>query len=188
MRQLTEDQKDKKVKEMIRLANKVIGEIKQMQQVNIDELNEFVYATSAVLTKRKGIKLKKMKMKSKKKQPAWKERIEADIQKKRGDLSALSKMTRGNEISQRRSRRMKRKYDIKIQHDITNIMEKIKQEIQPKAQRVRRYVKGSKYHQNKGFVEDGKKFYRELGKKTNKSRRTTTKGTSRTVLAENMGK
>ena len=77
----------------------------------------------------------------------------------------MSEMARGNEIGQRKSRQMKRKYDIKIQHDITNAMEKIKQEIQAKAQRVRRYEKRSKqYHQNKGFVEDGKKFYRELGK------------------------
>ena len=81
--------KDKKAKEMIRLANKVVREIKQMQQMNIDELNELVYATSAVLTERKGIKLKKKKIKSKKKQPAWKERIERDIQKKRGDLSVF---------------------------------------------------------------------------------------------------
>ena len=126
-----------------------------MQQMSIAELNELVYATSAILTERKGIKLKKKKIKSKRKQPAWKERIERDIQNKRGDLSVLSEMARGNEIGQRKSSQMKRKYDIKIQHDITNAMEKIKQEIQAKAQRVRRYEKRSKqYHQNKGFVEN----------------------------------
>ena len=77
----------------------------------------------------------------------------------------LSEMARGNEISQRKSRQMKRKYDIKIQHDITNAMEKIKQEIQAKVQRVRRYEKRSKqYHQIKGCVKDGNSFYRELGK------------------------
>ena len=34
--------KNKNAKEMIRLANKVVREIKQMQQMDIDELNELV--------------------------------------------------------------------------------------------------------------------------------------------------
>ena len=45
-------------------------------------------------------------------------------QRKREGLSVLSEMARGNAISQRKSRQIKRKYDFKIQHDITNAMEK----------------------------------------------------------------
>ena len=43
----------------------------------------------------------------------------------------------------------------------------LKQALQAKAQRLRRYTKRSEqYKQNKMFREDSKRFYRELGKKT----------------------
>lgn len=45
--------------------------------------------------------------------------------------------------------------------------EKLKQQIQAKAQRMRRFVKRNNFfRQNKVFKKDDKKFYRELGKKT----------------------
>lgn len=45
--------------------------------------------------------------------------------------------------------------------------EKLKQEIQAKAQIIRRFVKRNNINrQNKVFKKDAKKFYRELGKKT----------------------
>ena len=45
--------------------------------------------------------------------------------------------------------------------------EDLKQALQAKAQRLRRYTKRSEqYKQNKMFREDSKRFYRELGKKT----------------------
>jgi len=46
------------------------------------------------------------------------------------------------------------------------IKEKLKQQIQAKAQRIKRFGKRNKHFwQNKIFKEDSKKFYRELGKK-----------------------
>ena len=46
------------------------------------------------------------------------------------------------------------------------IKETLKQQIQAKAQRIKRFEKRNKhFQQNKIFKEDAKKFYRELGKK-----------------------
>ena len=46
------------------------------------------------------------------------------------------------------------------------VKKKLKQQIQAKAQRIRRYEKrGKQLRQNKLFKENTKKFYRELGKK-----------------------
>ena len=46
------------------------------------------------------------------------------------------------------------------------IKETMKQQIQAKAQRIKRFEKRNKhFQQNKIFKEDAKKFYRELGKK-----------------------
>jgi hypothetical protein len=60
---------------------------------------------------------------------------------------------------------MKKRYNIRNNADIPEAREKLKQQIQAKAQRIRRYEKRSKqFRQNKVFKTDSKKFYREIGK------------------------
>ena len=50
--------KDKKVKQLIRLGNKVIADIKASSKelLNITTVNELVYATAVVVTEAKGVK------------------------------------------------------------------------------------------------------------------------------------
>jgi hypothetical protein len=58
------------------------------------------------------------------------------------------------------------KYSINSPAKVTELMEQLKQQIQAKAQRIRRFEKRStQFVQNKLFKEDTKKLYRELGKK-----------------------
>ena len=60
---------------------------------------------------------------------------------------------------------MKKRYNIKNRIDIPEAREKLKQQIQAKAKRIRRYEKRRKqFRQNKVFKTDPKKFYRQLGK------------------------
>ena len=59
-------------------------------------------------------------------------------------------------------------YEEEDEEQLTACKEDLKQALQAKAQRLRRYIKRSEqYKQNKMFREDSKRFYRELGKKTN---------------------
>jgi len=59
-----------------------------------------------------------------------------------------------------------RKQNIKQKEQLPTIIEKLKQQLQAKAQRVKRFEKRQKFfHQNKTFKKKAKKFYRELGKK-----------------------
>ena len=59
-----------------------------------------------------------------------------------------------------------RKHKIKTDEQLIACKEDLKQALQAKAQRIRRYSKRSEqYKQNKMFREDSKRFYRELGKK-----------------------
>ena len=61
---------------------------------------------------------------------------------------------------------MKRKYAMKKREDSPPLKETLKQKIQLKGQRIRRYEKGAKfYRQNNSFKLDKKKLYRELGSK-----------------------
>ena len=54
----------------------------------------------------------------------------------------------------------------KNEEEIPVIIEKIKQQITAKSQRIRRYEKRSKqFRQNKLFKDNAKQFYREIGKK-----------------------
>ena len=60
---------------------------------------------------------------------------------------------------------MKRELEIKDKATLDGAKERLKQRMQLKAQRLRRYEKRNKFfRQNKVFKEDAKKFYRELGK------------------------
>ena len=60
---------------------------------------------------------------------------------------------------------MKKKYKMKNCEDLAPLKETLKQNIQLKAQIIRRYYKRSKfYRQNKTFKMEKKKFYIELGK------------------------
>ena len=62
---------------------------------------------------------------------------------------------------------MLKRYNIKNPADLATAKEVFKQQIQAKAQRIRRFEKRAKFfRQNKTFRQDhAKKFYRELGKK-----------------------
>ena len=59
-----------------------------------------------------------------------------------------------------------RKLNIRCKDDIPTVVENLKQQLQAKSQRLRRYDKRQKFfHQNKTYEQNAKKFYRELGKK-----------------------
>ena len=82
----------------------------------------------------------------------------------RRQLFILSELQRGVNVKGRRLRKMTKKYKL-TSKDILEVNEMIKQKMQLKAQRMRRYDKRSKfYRQNMIFKTDAKKFYKEVGK------------------------
>ena len=83
----------------------------------------------------------------------------------RGEMSILSEIERNIDTKTWKARNVIRKYEIKNVIDIPSIKEELKQKIQVKAQRERRFDKHNKfYRQNKIFQTDAKKFYREIGR------------------------
>lgn len=75
-------------------------------------------------------------------------------------------MARGTNLKTRKGRKIKRKYKIRNENEVLSAKEKIKQTIQLKAQRIRRYEKRSGFYRlNKIFQSDAKKFYREIRKR-----------------------
>ena len=80
-------------------------------------------------------------------QPAWKRKNPKEIEAFRGELSILEDLSNGI----RKGGKVKRKYKLKNENDITTAKERIKQKVHVKAQRIRRFEKRTK-------------FYREMGK------------------------
>ena len=111
------------------------------------------------------ISKKKNRNRTSYKQPAWKRKIQKEIEAFRGELSILEDLSKGINVKTRKRRRVKRKHKLQNENDITTAKERIKQKVQVKAQRIRRFEKRTKfYRQNKIFKTDVKKFYLETGK------------------------
>ena len=93
--------------------------------------------------------------------------MENNIRKNTSDLSILVEMKKGSRIKERKQKQMLKRYNIKNPADLATAKEVFKQQIQAKAQRIRRFEKRAKFfRQNKTFRQDhAKKFYRELSKK-----------------------
>ena len=67
--------------------------------------------------------------------------------------------------------RFLKKYNVTNAREVGQLTETLKQKVQTKAQRIRRYEKReTQYSQNRMFKEDTKKFYRNLGMKNIEAR------------------
>ena len=87
--------------------------------------------------------------------------MENNIRKNKSDLSILVEMEKGSRIKERKQKQMLKRYNIKNPADLATAKEVFKQQIQAKAQRIRRFEKRAKFfRQNKTF-KHAKKFYRE---------------------------
>ena len=159
--------RDHLAKEAIKHANEAIQDIKDKQSkpLNLTDINQLLYAAASSVAEAVGARPRKPKSR-KRTQPKWKEKIEKEIQKLRGQLSLLNELENGSNVKEKKKKQLERKYNIKQKEDMKTAKETLKQQIQAKAQRIRRFEKRSRFfRQNKIFKEDAKKLYREMGKK-----------------------
>ena len=164
--QLLKISRNNQNKKMINIGNKALERI--LNECTIEDmtaLNELTYATAKVI-ERQCLPNRKKKKATTHKKPAWKLKIEKEIEAMRGEISILDELSRGNNVKSRKGRKVKRKYKLKSLEDIPPVKETLKQKVTVKAQRLRRFEKRSKfYSQNRVFQTDPKRFYREVGKK-----------------------
>ena len=90
-----------------------------------------------------------------------------EIESFRREISILEELQKDNGEKSGKARKVIRKYKILSKEQIPTIKEELKQKLQVRAQRLRRFDKCQKFfRQNKIFETDAKKFYREIGKET----------------------
>ena len=80
-------------------------------------------------------------------------------------METLKIVRNNNNVKIFKSRKLRAKYKIKLPEEIQKVFEKIKQTIQAKAARLRRYQKRSDFYgDNNLFKNNPKQFYRNNGK------------------------
>ena len=120
----------------IRIGNIAIDQIiKDIKSKDITTLNELTYSTAKAITERCG-KKKKNRNKTSHKQPAWKRKIQEEIEAIKGELSILEDLLKGINVKTRKGGKVKRKYKLQNENDITTAKERIKQKVQVKTQRI----------------------------------------------------
>ena len=156
---------DKSARILINRAKIATKEILRGFEETLENINEVIYAGTYVVTEKLNGKPKKYTKRRANKKPRCKEKIEKEINELRGKVSILDELITGVKVKSRILNGMKKKYKMKNFEHLAPLKETLKQKIQLKAQRMRRYDKRSKfYRQNNTFKMDKKKFYRELGK------------------------
>ena len=144
--------------------NIVVKNIIDEQKPDLTSLNHLIYASAVISTKLCNVKIKVPKSYVPKKL-AWQERIQKQINTLRSDLETLKNVRNNNNVKISKSRKLKPKYKIKRPEEIQNVLEKIKQAIQAKAARLRRYQKRSRFYKdNNLFKNNPKQFYRNNSK------------------------
>jgi hypothetical protein len=158
-------QVDKKLKLNIKLANESLNTIKADigRPLTITEINQLMYAT-ALATAGK-VKPRPTNKQQARRPPKWQRQLEKKIAVLRGDLSLVFEIQKGRVKLSKRTKFL-RKYKVNSNAQLSEVREKIKQELQAKSQRLRRCKKRINFFQhNKLFAQDARKFYRSLGKK-----------------------
>ena len=105
------------------------------------ETKEVIYAGGFVVTEKLNGKPKKFTNRRVNTKPRWKEKTEKEINELRGEVSILDELMRGVKVKSRILNTMKKKYKIKKSDDLTPLKETLKQKIEPKAEKLRRYEK-----------------------------------------------
>lgn len=147
-------------------VNGIIKELLEENQTDITEVNHLIYAAATVITETT-IKPRKT-MKTGRFKDFWKIRIQKQISNWRKDLSILTESGSGSDNIKLNTKKRKifQKYKVTNAREVAELIEKLKQKIQAKAQRIRRYEKRkNQYIQNKMFKENTNRFYRHLGAK-----------------------
>ena len=123
-------------------------------------LNELMYATGKVLQKKCGITIKRRSKGSRGiNKSKWQLKREQEIELFRKELSLLDEIQKDKRLRSGKAKKVVRKYKIESKNQTPCIKEELKQKLQVKAQRMRRFEKRSKFfRQNRIFETDATNF------------------------------
>ena len=127
--------------------------------MNITDINNLIYAAAIIMTQTLNEPSKRSK--NKRGVKFWKIRMQKQISSLRKELSIIAETGAGSDNGKlnRKKRKIFEKYRVINTREVAQLTETLKQKVQAKAQRIRRYEKReTQYSQNKMFKEDTKNF------------------------------
>ena len=150
----------------VQIFDYALKRIIEQAEFDFSSFNDLLYATAKAASVSLGVKTRKKSKRSYvNKAPKWKRKLQSEIDSLRAEISILDELSRGVQVKTRKARKLKRELKIVDTPSLDIAKENLKQKMQLKAQRLRRFDKRNKfYRQNKVFSSDAKKFYREIGK------------------------
>jgi hypothetical protein len=138
--------------------NEIVEERLKEDETDITDINLLIYAAATDITER--ITKSGKKVKNRRNKDSWKMKIQRQISNWRRELSTLTESGSGTDIIKLniKKRKIFQNYKVTNAIEIAQLIEELKQKVQAKAQRMRRYEKrNNQFIQNKMFKED-KKF------------------------------
>ena len=111
----------------------------------MNDVNIKLHASEKTVESKFKVKSKKKGKPDKIKKPKWQIHIEKKIETMTREMPIFSKLGRNKNLKTRKARKVIRKYKITNAIDIPSIKEELKQKIQVKAQRKRRFDKRYKF-------------------------------------------
>jgi hypothetical protein len=144
----------------------VIEELLEEDEMDITDINNLIYAAATIMTQILNEPSKRSK--NRRNVQFWKIRMQKQINNWRNELSIIAEAGTGSDNGKlsRKKRKIFKKYRVTNTKEVAQLTETLRQKVQAKARRLRRYEKReTQYSQNKMFKEDTKRFYRNLGMK-----------------------
>ena len=167
-KKLSKVRNDKKLKIVVEILDKIIEET-STDNMDLTTTNQMQYTAALLITNKITPPKPTTNRKPRGGPPTWQQRLQKQIDQLRGHISIITEYTDGNTTNKirRKLKTILKNHKITADEQLIACKEDLKQALQAKAQRLRRYTKRSEqYKQNKMFREDSKRFYRELGKMT----------------------
>lgn len=162
-RKLKRPRNTKKLDGDIEAANAALSRLIKGKKLNITEINNYIYATAAVIAGEVAVRPSRHK-----EELPWKTRLRLKIEQDRKYLSVLQELNLGvasKGIHKKISDLLQQQHITYKQLKLKSLTQNIKMRLQARAQRLRRYQNRSQqFTQNKMFKENTRMFYRQLNK------------------------
>ena len=119
--------------------NGIIEELLEEEEVDITDINNLIYAAATIMT----LTLNKFNKRNTNsgKVKFWKTRMQKQISSWRKELSIIAETGTGSDNGKlnKKKRKIFQKYRVTNPRELAQLTETLKQEVQAKAQRIRRY-------------------------------------------------
>ena len=157
-KKLSKLKNDKKLKRVVRTLDKIIEET-STDNMDLTTINQMQYTAALLITNKITPPKPTPNRKPRGGPPVWQQRLQKQIDQLTADISIITEYTNGNTTTKirRKLKTILKKHKITTDEQLIACKEDLKQVLQAKAQRPRRYTKRSEqYKQNNMFREDSR--------------------------------